>query len=67
MIILRIEILLVWWLINFKESFYRAFNDLKFWLSVLSGLVCYYSFNNSSVVTQIKNNEIIKEVFIGRD
>lgn len=64
--ILISEALLIFMILFYEDLFFKKFNVFKFWFSVFSGWVCYYSFGKSSVITETKNNEIIKEVFIGK-
>ena len=65
--ILIVELLAWWWMKFYEDSFFKSYDNLRFWFFIFSGLVGFYTFGKSSVITMTKNNEIIKEVFIGRE
>jgi|FLOH01.1.fsa_nt_gi glucan phosphoethanolaminetransferase (alkaline phosphatase superfamily) len=66
-LVLIVELFLLWWIKFYEDSFFKTYENLKFWSCVASGLVCFYSFGKSSVITETRNNEIIREVFIGKE
>ena len=63
--VLVIELGVLWGLIFYEDSFFKTLANFKFWFFVSCGLVCFYTFNKTSVITEIKDNEIVREVFIG--
>jgi len=64
---LIIELLILGWIKFYEDSFFKLYDNIRFWFFIFSGLVGFYTFGKSSVITMTKNNEIIKEVFIGKE
>ena len=64
--ILIIELLILGWIRFHEDSFFKTIANLKFWFYVSSCLLCFYSFGKETVITETKNNEVIREVFIGK-
>lgn len=63
-----LEAWVFWWMEFYAVSFFKMWDNSKFFFSVFRGWVCFICFNKSSVITMSKESgEIIKQVFIGRN
>lgn len=64
---IHIILFLIWILLNlFEDEIFQFIDNTVFYFHVFCCLMGYLFFNYKSCITQTKNGEIIKQIFIGK-